>query len=249
MKLKKVLKGFSGSKILIYNDGKKNFVRKKNNIKRNIIRFKSLKKVITLPKIYNVKKNYFDMEYIDGLSIEQYLIENDIKTLLDFINKTLNKLSKIKYEFKDYSNTYKNFLKDVNFNETIFSKKNLIDKLPKRLIKTQYHGDFTLENILFKENKFYLIDWSEGIFDSYIFDYSKLRQDIETLWFLRDKENINNTIYLKLNYLKKELSKRFKYYNNKYLLILMLLRVYKYTKKDTFEKNFLLKRINKTWKS
>jgi tRNA A-37 threonylcarbamoyl transferase component Bud32 len=247
MKIIKILKGFSGSRVTICSKGKISFVRKENNIKRNIQRFKSLKKIVNLPKIYKISKNYYDMEYIDGISMRQYLIEHDIKKLSLFISSVLKKISVIEYGIKDYSNTYKIFLKNIKFDKFIFSKKNLFDKLPKKLPQTQYHGDFTLENIIFKK-KFFLIDCSEGIFDSFIFDYSKLRQDIEVFWFLRNKKNINNTILLKLNFLKKELLKTFKYYNNKYLLILMLLRIFRYVKKNSHEKLFLIKKINKIWK-
>lgn len=248
MKVEKILKGFSGSQIFICSDGKKKFVRKQNNIHRNIKRINSLKNLINLPKIYKITKDYYDMQYINGVSIEQYLIENNVENLLNFILKTLEKLSKDKFFLKNYSETYLNFLDGINDDEMVFSKKNLFKKLPKELPKTQYHGDFTLENMIFKK-KFFVIDCSEGIFDSYIFDYSKLRQDIDVLWFLRKSQNTNNIIFLKLNFMKKKLSKQLKYYNNKYLLILMLLRVYKYTKEKSFEKYFLLEKMNQIWKS
>ena len=249
MKVIKILKGFSGSKVAICSDGKINFVRKERNIKRNIQRFKSLKGIVRIPKIYKISKNYYDMEYIDGLSMKQYLMEYDIKKLSIFISSVLKKFLIIEYRIKDYSDTYNIFLKNIKFEKFIFSKKNLFDKLPKKLPQTQYHGDFTLENIIFKKKNFFLIDCSEGIFDSFVFDYSKLRQDVEVLWFLRNKNNINNIIVLKLNFLKKELSKIFKYYDNKYLLILMLLRVYRYTKKNSRERIFLIEKINRIWKS
>ena len=248
MKVEKVLKGFSRSQIFICSDGKKKFVRKKYNIHRNIKRINSLKNLIKFPKIYKITEDYYDMEYINGVSIEQYLIENNVENLVHFILKTLKKLSKNKYLIKNYSDTYLNFLDGIKDNEMVFSKKNLFKKLPKELPKTQYHGDFTLENMIFKK-QFFLLDCSEGVFDSYIFDYSKLRQDIDALWFLRNTQNTNDTIFLKLNFMKKKLSNQLKYYNNKYLLILMLLRVYKYTKEKSFEKNFLLEKINKIWMS
>ena len=57
----------------------------------------------------------------------------------------------------------------------------------------------------------YLIDCSEGIFDSFIFDYSKLRQDIELKWFLRKRKAY---FEVKLKYIYDHLKKTFKYIDN-----------------------------------
>lgn len=121
-----------------------------------------------------------------------------------------------------------------------------MSKLPKVLPKTEYHGDFTLENIIYSKNKFFLIDWSEGLFDSYVFDYVKLRQDVLCGWFVRRNNNLN--IFSKLNKLDGILKKKLKYYDNNYILILMLLRVFRYTKKFNLEYYFIKNKIKSLWK-
>ena len=187
------------------------------------------------------------MEYIHGLDMESYLNEYDAKSLAFFLEKTLNKLSKQKkLKIKDYKETYISFLKTIeSFKDLPFKPNQLLNRLPRFLPQTQYHGDLTLENIIFSKNFFYLIDCSKGIFDSFIFDYSKLRQDIQIKWFLRKRKAY---FEVKLQYIYDYLRKKFEYMDNNSLLILMLLRVLKHTKKNSFEYNFLISNTKQLWK-
>ena len=127
-----------------------------------------------------------------------------------------------------------------------FTKEELLDKLPKILPCTEYHGDLTLENILYSEDRgFLLIDCLTTEYDSHIFDIAKLRQDLECGWFTRRD---NTMLDVKTKHIQQELLKRFPEADNNYLLIMMLLRVYRYSKPETFERQFLLDWINKLWK-
>ena len=246
-KIIKEFNGFSKSKIFLIESHGKLFVEKKFFISRNVKQLKSLSSNFKVPKILNVKKNSFEMEYIHGLDMASYLDDNDAKPLAFFIEKTLNKLSRQKkLGIKDYNETYVSFLKTIKFyGDLPFTAGQLIKKLPRFLPQSQYHGDLTLENIIYSKKFFYLIDCSEGIFDSFIFDYSKLRQDIELKWFLRKRKAY---FEVKLKYIYDYLKKTFKYMDNNPLLILMLLRVLKHTKKNSFEYNFLISNINQLWK-
>lgn len=246
-KIIKEFKGFSKSKIFLIEKNKNLFVEKKFHISRNVRQLKSLSKNFKVPRVFKIKKNSFEMEYIHGLDMVSYLNENDAKSLAFFLEKTLNKLSKQKIlRLKDYKETYISFLKSIKFYKDLpFSSRQLLKKLPRYLPQTQYHGDLTLENIIYSKNFFYLIDCSEGIFDSFIFDYTKLRQDIQIKWFLRERKAY---IEVKLEYIYNYLKKKFKYMENNPLLILMLLRVLRHTKKNSFEYKFLISNINQLWK-
>jgi tRNA A-37 threonylcarbamoyl transferase component Bud32 len=223
--------GFSGTKVHLYEDTEKFFVRKFDTNKRNIPRILSLKNILNLPKIYNIEENYYDMEYIHGLDLKNYLYVNNEEKLIKFIIDSLNKLSE-KSLPKNYTSIYEKYLNKINFkNHFKFTKKDLIKKLPKVLPQTQYHGDFTLENLIFSNNKFYFIDPLESEFDSYVFDFSKLRQDLDIYWLVRDN---NQHLKEKLDYIKIILSRKFKLMNNKYLFILMLIRVFKYVTDNSF---------------
>lgn len=245
MKIIKELHGSSGSKLLLIEENNQKIVRKINNIYRNLERFKSLSDLdLKFPKIFNVEENYYDMEYISGLSIKNYLLTGSLNNLIYFLINTINQLSKNSFN-KDYTEIYNKKLTDIDFKSFTFSKNELIDKLPKILPCSNYHGDLTLENIIYntQTNQFYLIDPLTTEYDSYVFDLAKLQQDIKCKWFIR-----NDQIYLesKLNVLSEFLEKNFSYYNNNYILILMLLRVLPYTTdKDQI---FIINEVNKLWK-
>ena len=122
----------------------------------------------------------------------------------------------------------------------------MLDRLPKILPASNYHGDLTLENIIYTEDRgFFLIDCATIEYDSYIFDIAKLRQDLELGWFIR-KDNV--MLDVKTKHMQQKILEKFSEANNDYLVILMLLRVYRHSQPDTLERNFLLKGINLLWK-
>jgi Ser/Thr protein kinase RdoA (MazF antagonist) len=126
-----------------------------------------------------------------------------------------------------------------------FTTEELIGKLPEYLPYSEYHGDFTLENILYntQKNDFVLIDPLTTVYSSFVFDLAKLRQDLQCKWFIR-----NDSVYLdsKLQSIIDGLQD-YPHFNNDYILILMLMRVLPYTRNDTDEK-FLIDEIKKLWK-
>jgi hypothetical protein len=110
---------------------------------------------------------------------------------------------------------------------------------------SEYHGDMTLQNILYDANTkdFVLIDPLTTEYSSYVFDLAKLRQDITCKWFIRNEKVFFDP---KLQVLDKMLSK-YEHYGNDYLLILMLLRVLPYTK-TVEDETFLKDKILLLWK-
>jgi RIO-like serine/threonine protein kinase len=242
----KSLNGFSGSTVLLIEENSRTFVRKIENVERNYERISHLISCgFNIPKIYNKEGNILDIEYIPSLDMKTYLENNSINTLISFLIETLTKLSSQK-NLVNYENIYKEKLERIDFDELPFTKKDLIEKLPKELPQSDYFGDLTLENILYgSDKKFYLIDAVSIEYDSYIFDIAKLRQDLKCKWFLR---NSKVSLDVKLNKIEKEILNKFPEANNDYLLILMLLRVYKHAKPNSFEQLFLKREINKLWK-
>jgi tRNA A-37 threonylcarbamoyl transferase component Bud32 len=121
----------------------------------------------------------------------------------------------------------------------------LYNQLPTEIPQSLCHGDFTLENILYSNGKFYLLDAVTGPYDSWIFDIAKMRQDIDAHWFLRNS-NIELTVQLKI--LRDRLEFEFNQAFNKYFYILMLLRVYRHCIEGTKEHQLILTEIKKIWK-
>ena len=242
----KELYGFSGNKIFLIKNQDNTFVRKIGNIKRNLDQMRSMADRYPIPKIYNSKEDSIDMEYIHGLDMKTYLKTHHPKILTDFLSNLLDRFSK-NTEPKDYTTTYIDKLNSIYFDNDIhFTKDELIEKLPKILPRSEYHGDLTLENIIYSSNNnFMLIDCVTIEYDSYIFDIAKLRQDLECGWFTRNEKDILN---IKTKIIQNDLLEKYPQANDDYLLILMLLRVYKYSKIGTEERNFLTDWINRLWK-
>jgi len=237
--------GDSGNQILLMQKHDKLFVRKTGDILRNVERMYALKDSYPLPNIYGYSKNKLDMEYIHGLDVKTFLSTYHYDQLLKFLILILDKFAQ-NSNLKDYTTVYAEKFKQINFDAFTFTADELLEKLPKILPCSNYHGDMTLENILFDHHRgFLLIDCQTTEYDSYIFDIAKMRQDLECGWFIRD-----NTVTLgaKTKHIQQELFKRYPESNNDYLLILMLLRVYRYTQPNTNEQTFIIEEIKKLWK-
>ena len=191
-KLVKVLNGHSGSEIYLMQSVDL-FVRKVGNTKRNVERLTALKDAgYPVPEILQVNDDSYDMEYIHGLDIKSYLVANDTRQLEIFIHQILDNFQRHWLDqYNDYTSVYEKKLEWMDTTTEVFpfTKQELIDKLPKILPKTMYFGDLTLENIIYSDKGFKLIDAVTIEYDSYIFDIAKLRQDLECRWFLR-KENV-----------------------------------------------------------
>lgn len=245
-KIIKTLNGFSGSKVYLIENSKRVFVRKIGNVDRNYERLLKLSESgFNVPKIYNKTGEVLDIEYIQSLDMKTYLEHYSLEKLSLFLLDTLSKLSEDNSE-KDYSNIYKQKLEEIDFKKLPFGKQELLEKLPKKLPSSNYFGDLTLENVLYGiDEKFYLIDCSTIEYDSYIFDIAKLRQDLRCKWFLR---NHKTSLEVYCDKLENNILTQFPEASNDYFLILMLLRVYRHAKENSFEQIFLLREIEKLWK-
>jgi hypothetical protein len=222
------------------------FVRKTGGISRNLERYNALSRLhLPTPKLLEVYGDSYDMEYIQHEDMKTFLTTNDVGLLADFVKRTINILSRETIE-KDYSRIYEQKLSIFPWEKynLPFRGHDLYDKLPKLLPSSEYHGDLTLENILYEINgNFILIDPLTTEYDSYVFDLAKLRQDITCKWFIRGEKFYFDS---KLKILDDAL-KQFEHYNNDYLLILMLMRVLPYTYYGT-DKDFIESEITKLWK-
>ena len=242
-KILKELSGHSGSKIYLMQDEERLFVRKINNVERNYERMTALGGHYRVPIIYNYDGTILDMEYIRGLDMRNYLIHNNVGPLINFICDSIDEFSNDS-EYKDYTEIYHNKLSYLTDKEgLIFKKEQLIESLPKKLPQSTYHGDMTLENIIYSNGNFTFIDPLTSDYDSYIFDIAKLRQDLECKWFIR-KMNVN--IDTKLQRIQDKLRRWYPDAFSDSILILMLLRVYPYC--DEQDKQFIIKEANRLWK-
>ena len=245
-KVLKELKGHSNSKVSLLEDKGKIFVRKSGDISRNMERYSSLASTpLRMPRILEYRGDSYDMEYIPNLDIKSYLSKNSVGGLVEYIKYVMSVFSNQTIE-ADFTPIYKKKLSEFNFDlyPMPFTAEELIAKLPQFLPFSEYHGDLTLENILYdtQEGQFVLIDPISTEYSSYVFDLAKLRQDLTCKWFIR-----NSSVYFdsKLEKISSEL-RMFKHFDNDYLLILMLMRVLPYA--TPIDQIYLNDEIIKLWK-
>ncbi len=153
---------------------------------------------INTAKVHKINKEgiyFFDMEYIPGLSFDDYFsicnifdIDFVVETLFSYFDFLIlsSKLHKINKQLLEKLNSlekntnYKNyilFLKEHFLNNDIFAPKSFC------------HGDLTFTNILFHKNRLFFIDFLDSYVDSFICDLVKLKQDLFYFWNLKVQKN------------------------------------------------------------
>ena len=245
-KLLKQFNGHSGSQVYLKEwPGGGLYVEKIGNTERNLERLNVLYNAgLPVPKVILHANDQLIMEYIHGLDMRNFLVYNKPLKLMDFIYSILDEFSRTVTGYKDYTETYHKKLEWLP-SDFLFTKEQLIDRLPKLLPQSMYHGDLTLENILYTNPDFHLIDPVTIEYDSYIFDIAKLRQDLVCKWFLR---NHDTRLDVKLQVINNQLEEDYTLACSNELLILMLLRVLKHCEKDDSNYQFLMKEIERLWK-
>ena len=183
-------------------------------------------KNIDAPKIYDIQKNYFDMEYIAGKSFEEFFssasindVEFVVSTLFDYFdtlistarsfdatNKILTKIDSLKE--KSSHKKYIEFLrKYVEDNRIIVPH-------------TFCHGDLTFANIIFHKNRLFFIDFLDCYVDTFLSDLVKLKQDLHHLWAVRNQDVYSNRIHQIYQYIWDKLEVRYESFMNESFHIL-----------------------------
>jgi len=239
--------GHSGSKIYLMKNENRMFVRKYDNIKRNLERYSCLSESgIVFPVIYDQCESFYDMEYVGNMNMSLFISIHGIDRLHNFLLNFISKLVSFSVK-KDYTEVFQRKLSLVDWSLFSFNEAQLLKKLPKIHGTSLYHGDLTLDNILYDNiyDRFVLIDPITSEYDSYVFDLCKLNQDIRCYWF---HKNLENSIKNEIDCLYAGLCKKHPVIEDNYLTIAMLLRVLAYCKTD-FEKKYLVEQVEILWKS
>ena len=242
MHLVKHLKGHSGATVSLYKDNTTYKVVKENYSKarESVDILESLP--FNTPKVYEVTDDKIVMEYINGQDMASYLLsatDKDVDKLIEFLSEYISWC----LDNSEYLDFYEPLLSKVTSLKDYINISDILKEEWSDIPCSTIHGDFTLENIMYANNKFYLIDANPTNLNSIYFDANKLRQDIDCLWFVRKEKN-------KLHYkivcekISNELKKRFNFMQNDTIIVLMLARILPYCK-DDFTKNFITKEIEK----
>lgn len=253
------LGGHSGCKIVLYeiNDNEK-FVRKisasKEYNKRLEVQCKKQQnfenEYIKTPKILNQGYNedglfYFDMEFIQGITLSKYIESIEISKIKDLVKRIVSCIRDEKIAKSTVNDEA--FKKKINSLKEKLGDKNLIVKEAIDMLnqhswtnfkKSYCHGDLTLENILIKNDQLYLIDFLDSFYDCYILDISTVLQDVELLWSYRYDSEININTILRLLAFRDILIDEIKssdsclYIEVYYALLLKIIRIFPYAKDD-----------------
>lgn len=252
----KQLTGFSGARIeLIQPDTGSAFVRKWCDPTRNIERLSALGNLgIRTPRILRVEADHYDQEYIQGLDAASYLTQYSAGGLTSALGDLLDLLSSTAGSVVDYTSAYRErlaFISGAEWRDQLpFSSEELISRLPPQLPASCYYGDLTLENCLWdvRSGAWVWIDAQRIEYSSWAFDLAKLRQDITCGWFLRARSpGVCHALAGRIQSIESALRERYGHYWHDSLLILMLLRVIKYTGPGTRERLFILEWIRRLW--
>jgi hypothetical protein len=258
------LNGHSGCILELVNQNKKNIIIKKSN---SLSYNKRLEIQYNKQKTYSAKQFHsvevidkgidesglfwFSMEYINGMTLADYMKTAELTGLKNF--------AKIFLSIIPNDIIYDTHAKEIfetkirSLSETIIDKSEVIES--SLLLLENYswnyiqhspcHGDLTLENILISNNSLHLIDFLDSFYDSWQIDIAKILQDIEIFWHYR-KERIDNNLFVRLLVLRKIIKAKIlilkdgeKIMGSIYhVLLLNLLRIFPYTK-DEYTYDFL----------
>ena len=172
-------------------------------------------KNIDAPKVYEVQKNYFDMEYVAGKSFEEFFsiasvndIEFVVSTLFDYFDTLISTARNIdatkqildKLDSLKEKSSYPKYIE--------FLRKYVEDK---RIIvpHTFCHGDLTFANIIFHKNRLFFIDFLDCYVDTFLSDLIKLKQDLHHLWSVRNQDVYTVRIHQIYEYIWDKLEVRY----------------------------------------
>lgn len=267
----KPLTGHSGCGLNLYKKDDTLFLRKdsgapdynrrlkKQYIKQNRFTLPGVKTPIIFKHGLENGLFYFDMEFLNGMTLAEYMPSIKIKEINSLISmlfkalpvkdsKVLPHTDKI---FKRKIAEIKNKLRPSDFEaqEAIMLLENFdFTKVP----SSYCCGDLTLENIMIGSNKeIYLIDFLDSFYNSWMIDVAKLLQDLDLHWSYRNRE-IDFNLAMRLAVAKEALLENIadspegqqNIYTIYHLLLLNILRIIPYTK-DEHTAQFLKKALSK----
>lgn len=216
---------------------------------------------IKTPKVLNTGYTdeglyYFDMEYIQGVTLAEYIKTMEIgkvKGLVEALVSSLVPQKQVEIS-KEQQEKVKNVFdkKIADLHNKLYGNNKIVDQalclLEKhdwsKLVPSQCHGDMTLENIIVKNDRLYFIDFLDSFYDSWFLDIGTLLQDVQVMWSYRFQNEVSMNTVLRLivfrDLLLDEIRKLDATYTLEiyYSLLQKLIRIYPYTT-DELTYNFL----------
>ena len=256
----KSLSGHSGCHLTLYKESGAFFLRKdagnvsynnrlkKQCAKQKRLRIDSVKTAKVLRYGYTPDKLfYFDMEFINGVTMAEYMNRIKIKEIVDLMGLLFEALPIRESTFSPQSETiFQNKISSLS--QSLQIKNKLILKALNKLKNFNFQnvplspccGDLTLENIILSSSGIYVIDLLDSFYNSWMIDVAKLLQDIDLGWSYRHQQR-NYNLNLRLATAKQALLENLYAMENGaqnvlmiyHILLLNVLRIYPYTHDKT----------------
>ena len=203
---------------------------------------------------------YFDMEYIQGITLSEYIRSMEIGKISALVNSIVESIVPIHFESItseqkcETNEIFNNKISDLKSqlsgsNSTVSAAITLLEQHDwGYFIPSDCHGDMTLENIIVKDDKLYFIDFLDSFYDSWFMDIGTLLQDVQVMWSYRFEQRIDMNTVLRLIVFKDLLIDKIKSINPVYVieiyysLLQKLIRILPYTE-DEYTNSFLIKKI------
>ena len=257
MEFVKSLSGHSGCQVNLYKENSIFFLRKdagnisyNSRLKKQCAKQKWFKLAfVKTPKVFRYGYNennlfYFDMEFINGISMSEYMNKIKIKEIVDLMALLFRSLPIKQSLITDKSDAiFKE--KILSLHKTCDTNNSLILRSLNKLKEFNFQnvplsaccGDLTLENIILSSSGIYVIDLLDSFYNSWMIDVAKLLQDIDLGWSYRHQEK-NYNLNLRLATAKQALLDNLYSMENGeqnvttiyHILLLNVLRIYPYAK-------------------
>ena len=189
---------------------------------------------------------YFDMEYIQGVTLAEYIKTMEIGKIKSLVATLLTIIDPCKTEqIAEKDQPQARFLaKLADLQDNLKTENNAHVSIAMKLLKSHdwtntpssgCHGDLTLENIIVRNDQLYLIDFLDSFYDSWVLDMGTLLQDVQTMWSYRNAGSVSMNTTLRLLVFRDLLLDAVKQIDSRYIkeiyyaLLMKLVRIYPYT--------------------
>lgn len=154
---------------------------------------------------------YFDMEYIQGMTLAEYIKTMEIGKVKGLVESLV--FSLVPEEKELVTEEEKQMVTDIFSNKISELKRRLVNRDEPVINKALYflenhdwsimkpslcHGDMTLENIIIKNDCLYYIDFLDSFYDSWFLDVGTLLQDVQVMWSYRFQNEVSMNTVLRL---------------------------------------------------
>ena len=256
------LKGYSGCRLKLIEDGQAKYVKKisvnenynsrlqAQCLKQSEIILDGFKSCRVYDSGFEGRLFYFKMEYVQGETLAEkmfdvelceikYIVEKMLRHAVNYEKVNLCADSIFQTKIDDLQ---KKLSSRTNLNEAFDMLKNFSWQY---VINSKCHGDLTLENIIVTKENLTPIDFLDSFYNSWLIDAAKILQDADLMWSYRNVSK-NNNLIVRLTIMRDLITEKIggmfmgdKILETVYMILLLnLLRVYPYVK-DSRTENFL----------